>query len=176
MKKTIFAAVAAFAMLIPASLRAQDDAKEYNMVITLQNGTTITLGHNDIKNITFNGEEIEISGNVVNTITELDEKAELALQRTYMLESYLDAKSNEIQNQIYTVQDYLNALNQDLQIRTEELKDRVNNVESTISMLADEVENLKVKVSTHDARLDDLDMHITQLSVLVNEIMSQLGM
>lgn len=42
--------------------------KEYNMVITLNNGTTITLGHNDIKEITFNDGQVSISGNVVNTI------------------------------------------------------------------------------------------------------------
>ena len=42
--------------------------KEYNMVITLNNGTTITLGHNDIKEITFNDGKVSISGNVVNTI------------------------------------------------------------------------------------------------------------
>lgn len=42
--------------------------KEYNMVITLNNGTTITLGHNDIKEITFNDGQVSISGNVINTI------------------------------------------------------------------------------------------------------------
>lgn len=42
--------------------------KEYNMVITLNNGTNITLGHNDIKEITFNDGQVSISGNVVNTI------------------------------------------------------------------------------------------------------------
>ena len=45
--------------------------KEYNMVITLNNGTTVTLGHNDIKEITFNDGEIAISGNMVNTIDSL---------------------------------------------------------------------------------------------------------
>ena len=45
--------------------------KEYNMVITLNNGTTVTLGHNDIKNITFNDGEVSITGNMVNTIDSL---------------------------------------------------------------------------------------------------------
>ena len=45
--------------------------KEYNMVITLNNGTTVTLGHNDIKEITFNDGEVAISGNMVNTIDSL---------------------------------------------------------------------------------------------------------
>lgn len=70
MKKTFFAAAIAVAALVPATIFAQDGDKEYNMVITLQNGTTVTLGHNDIKNITFNGEEIAIDGNIVNTISQ----------------------------------------------------------------------------------------------------------
>lgn len=45
--------------------------KEYNMVITLSNGTTVTLGHNDIKEITFNDGKVSISGNMVNTIDSL---------------------------------------------------------------------------------------------------------
>ena len=45
--------------------------KEYNMVITLSNGTTVTLGHNDIKEITFNDGDVAISGNMVNTIDSL---------------------------------------------------------------------------------------------------------
>ncbi|MDE6631371.1 MAG: hypothetical protein K2K23_00060, partial [Muribaculaceae bacterium] len=70
MKKTILATAAiALATILPCKISAEDTT-EYNMVITLQNGTTITLGHNDIKNITFNGEEISIAGNVVNTIAE----------------------------------------------------------------------------------------------------------
>lgn len=68
MKKFILACVLAIGAILPASVLAQEDTKEYNMVITLQNGTTITLGHNDIKNITFNGEEISIAGNALNSI------------------------------------------------------------------------------------------------------------
>lgn len=45
--------------------------KEYSMIISLQNGSTVTLGHNDIKNITFTGDKINAEGNVVTTIEEL---------------------------------------------------------------------------------------------------------
>ena len=56
--------------------------KEYNMVITLSNGTTVTLGHNDIKEITFNDGEVAISGNMVNTIDSLAQVSQNLEQRT----------------------------------------------------------------------------------------------
>lgn len=55
---------------------AQNEQKEYNMVITLNNGTTVTLGHNDIKNITFNNGEISISGDVISTIDNLQQRTD----------------------------------------------------------------------------------------------------
>ena len=57
----VFNSVAAFAQT----------EKEYSMIICLQNGSTVTLGHNDIKNITFTGDKINAEGNVVTTIEEL---------------------------------------------------------------------------------------------------------
>ena len=67
MKKNILL-VMVMMLMTAANALAQ---KEYNMVITLNNGTTVTLGHNDIKEITFNDGEVAISGNMVNTIDSL---------------------------------------------------------------------------------------------------------
>ena len=67
MKKNFLLAMVVMLMTAVSSF-AQ---KEYNMVITLSNGTTVTLGHNDIKEITFNDGEVAISGNMVNTIDSL---------------------------------------------------------------------------------------------------------
>ena len=67
MKKNFLLAMVVMLMTAVSSF-AQ---KEYNMVITLSNGTTVTLGHNDIKEITFNDGEEAISGNMVNTIDSL---------------------------------------------------------------------------------------------------------
>ncbi|MGN0033184.1 MAG: hypothetical protein ACI358_05340 [Candidatus Limimorpha sp.] len=67
MKKNILLVMA---MMLMTAVNALAQ-KEYNMVITLNNGTTVTLGHNDIKEITFNDGEVAISGNMVNTIDSL---------------------------------------------------------------------------------------------------------
>lgn len=57
----VFNSVAAFAQT----------EKEYSMVISLQNGSTITLGHNDIKNITFTGDNVSAEGNIVTSFADL---------------------------------------------------------------------------------------------------------
>ena len=77
MKKNFLLAMVVMLMTAVSSF-AQ---KEYNMVITLSNGTTVTLGHNDIKEITFNDGEVAISGNMVNTIDSLAQVSQNLEQR-----------------------------------------------------------------------------------------------
>lgn len=87
MKKNFLLAMVVMLMTAVSSF-AQ---KEYNMVITLSNGTTVTLGHNDIKEITFNDGEVAISGNMVNTIDSL-------AQVTCVLNDYNSKQDQTIQN------------------------------------------------------------------------------
>lgn len=85
----VFNSVAAFAQT----------EKEYSMIISLQNGSTVTLGHNDIKNITFTGDKINAEGNVVTTIEELKNR----IEENYKMN--LDQESR-----LYKHEDYLNTL------------------------------------------------------------------
>ena len=56
-------------LLMPlAVLTAQAQSNDYNMVIELNNGTTITLGANEVRNLTFNGDALSISGNTIEDI------------------------------------------------------------------------------------------------------------
>ena len=56
-------------LLMPlAVLTARAQSNDYNMVIELNNGTTITLGANDVRNLTFNGDALSISGNTIEDI------------------------------------------------------------------------------------------------------------
>lgn len=43
----------------------------FNMVITMANGTTITIGPNEVKNITFNEGQVVVSGENLDKIVEL---------------------------------------------------------------------------------------------------------
>lgn len=73
MKKNFFLTLL-FMLLMTTAGRAQNN--EHNMVIKLQNGTTITLGPDDLQNITFNGETINVEG---NTIEEIKQKIEMLM-------------------------------------------------------------------------------------------------
>ncbi|MBR2102212.1 MAG: SUMF1/EgtB/PvdO family nonheme iron enzyme [Prevotella sp.] len=53
-------------LLMPlAMMTAQAQSNDYNMVIELNNGTKITLGDNDVENLTFNGDALSISGSTI---------------------------------------------------------------------------------------------------------------
>ncbi len=53
-------------LLMPlAVLSAFAQGNDYNMVIELKNGTTITLGADEVENLTFNGEALTVSGNTI---------------------------------------------------------------------------------------------------------------
>lgn len=98
----VFNSVAAFAQT----------EKEYSMIISLQNGSTVTLGHNDIKNITFTGDKINAEGNVVTTIEELKNRMEENYKinkdqeaRLYDHENYLrtlDVRNYNPQNEMFS--------------------------------------------------------------------------
>lgn len=85
----VFNSVAAFAQT----------EKEYSMIISLQNGSTVTLGHNDIKNITFTGDKINAEGNVVTTIEELKNRMEENYKMNLDQESRLDMHEDYLRTQ-----------------------------------------------------------------------------
>lgn len=105
MKKNFLLAIAVMLMTAVSSF-AQNEQKEYNMVITLNNGTTVTLGHNDIKDITFNDGEISISGDVVSTIDNLRDF-------TYYLDNKMMVVRDEQNTRIQELEDNMAKLSED---------------------------------------------------------------
>lgn len=102
MKKNFLLTMVVMLMTAISSF-AQNEQKEYNMVITLNNGTTVTLGHNDIKDITFNNGEISISGDVVSTIDALqqrtdDQRADIDALNQFTAQLHASMESNRIAN------------------------------------------------------------------------------
>ncbi len=56
-------------LLLPlAVLTASAHSNDYNMVIELANGTKITLGADDVSNLTFNNGALSVSGNTIEEI------------------------------------------------------------------------------------------------------------
>lgn len=147
----VFNSVAAFAQT----------EKEYSMIISLQNGSTVTLGHNDIKNITFTGDKINAEGNVVTTIEELKNRIE---------ENYKINKDQEAR--LYKHEDYLNTLDvrnaetrevvKENQYRIEENQKRADYLESRIKDLETMVQDMKAMLEKQNAKISELENKLNE--------------
>lgn len=144
--------------------------KEYNMVITLSNGTTVTLGHNDIKEITFNDGEVAISGNMVNTIDSLAQVSQYLEQRTKEVE----ARSMEMSYDLLTRTD---ALNQQVDINMANTNAKIETLESydaalktNIAAVENVIAETNAKVANTEAALQNANELIKQQSDEINAL------
>lgn len=147
----VFNSVAAFAQT----------EKEYSMIISLQNGSTVTLGHNDIKNITFTGDKINAEGNVVTTIEALKNSIE---------ENY--TMNDDQQARLYKHEDYLNTLDvrnaetrlgmEENQHKIEENQARTAYQESRIKDLETMVQDMKAMLDLQRNRIDELENKLNE--------------
>lgn len=147
----VFNSVAAFAQT----------EKEYSMIISLQNGSTVTLGHNDIKNITFTGDKINAEGNVVTTIEALKN----SIEENYKMN--LDQESR-----LYKHEDYLNTLDvrnaetrlgvEENQHKIEENQARTAYQESRIKDLETMVQDMKAMLDLQRNRIDELENKLNE--------------
>ena len=147
----VFNSVAAFAQT----------EKEYSMIISLQNGSTVTLGHNDIKNITFTGDKINAEGNVVTTIEELKN----SIEENYKMN--LDQESR-----LYKHEDYLTTLEaknaetrevvKENQYRIKENQVRTDYLESRIKDLETMVQDMKAMLDLQRNRIDELENKLSE--------------
>ena len=99
MKKYILASViTAFV----ATFTAQAQENTYNMVIKMANGTTITIGPNEIENIVFNDGAVTVSGkridDFVSSLDLLEKKTETLTSKADLVAAItdLEAKINEV--------------------------------------------------------------------------------
>lgn len=147
----VFNSVAAFAQT----------EKEYSMIISLQNGSTITLGHNDIKNITFTGDKINAEGNVVTTIEELKNR----IEENYKIN--LDQESRLYKHEDYlTTLDVRNAETREVvkenQYRIEENQKRADYLESRIKDLETMVQDMKAMLEKQNAKISELENKLNE--------------
>lgn len=143
MKKNFLLAMVVMLMTAVSSF-AQ---KEYNMVITLSNGTTVTLGHNDIKEITFNDGDVAISGNMVNTIDSLAKVSKNLEQRTKEVE----ARSMEMS---YDILNRTEMLNKQVDVNMDETKAALQNANELIKQQSDEIKDLNAKIDALKALIE----------------------
>lgn len=147
----VFNSVAAFAQT----------EKEYSMIISLQNGSTVTLGHNDIKNITFTGDKINAEGNVVTTIEEL---------KNMIMENYVRNKDQEAKLDMHD--DYLRNLEdvtKSTQVRSEENQKRTEENQARTVYLESTIKDLQTMVQDMQAMLEKQNAKISELENKLNE-------
>lgn len=135
MKKNFLLAMVVMLMTAVSSFAQQ----EYNMVITLSNGTTVTLGHNDIKEITFNDGEVAISGNMVNTI---DSLAKVSQDLEYRIKE-VEERSMKMSYDLLTRTD---ALNQQVDFNMADTKAALQNANELIKQQSDEIKVLNARI------------------------------
>lgn len=168
MKKNFLLAMVVMLMTAVSSF-AQ---KEYNMVITLSNGTTVTLGHNDIKEITFNDGEVAISGNMVNTIDSLAQVSQYLEQRTKEVE----ARSMEMS---YDVLNRTDKLNQQVDFNMDVTKTRIDELKSAlknnIAAAETEIAETSARVANTEAALQNANELIKQQSDEINALNAKIA-
>lgn len=135
MKKNFLLAMVVMLMTAVSSF-AQ---KEYNMVITLSNGTTVTLGHNDIKEITFNDGEVAISGNMVNTIDSL-------AQVSQNLEAHIKEVEARSMDMSHMLLNRTEELNQQVDFNMADTKAALQNANELIKQQSDEIKVLNARI------------------------------
>lgn len=147
----VFNSVAAFAQT----------EKEYSMIISLQNGSTVTLGHNDIKNITFTGDKINAEGNVVTTIEALKNR----IEENYKMN--LDQESR-----LYKHEDYLNTLdvrNAETRLGVEENQHKIEENQARTAYQESRIKDLETMVLDMKAMLEKQNAKISELENKLNE-------
>lgn len=147
----VFNSVAAFAQT----------EKEYSMIISLQNGSTVTLGHNDIKNITFTGDKINAEGNVVTTIEEFKNR----IEENYKINKDQEARLNKHEDYLTTLE-AKNAETREVvkenQYRIKENQVRTDYLESRIKDLETMVQDMKAMLDLQRNRIDELENKLNE--------------
>ena len=169
---------------------AQSEQKEYNMVITLQNGTTVTLGHNDIRDITFNNGEISISGNVVETIAKIastaDSLANISRDSQYQLEEALarmDYMNEEAQKNIAYLEAAMDETREQIKVTSDMLLSKVGTLEAAMensqnnmATIQSVVEDAQARIKETEYRIQETEYRIKDLEVVIMELMDRIKM
>lgn len=145
MKKRFFLSlIAAIVMTISASAQTNNS---YSMVLTLANGTTLTIGPNELLNIAFNNGEVNFSGQSM-------ENLEKAIQANKAYIDRLQAQTEDIVDMFYALQERhkkdmtdLSPILKDLNERIKMLEDRIEATNAYNKMLEDKITALEEAVA-----------------------------
>lgn len=155
MKKFILAS--AFALMATPALFAQTN-NSYSMQIELKDGTKITLGPNDLKNITFADGAIKIEGNTIEELrASILENKKLQQDQVEYLNEQLTKRVEDMKAQVteLKVQIYNNM--EDIAMLQKELKEaQTSGGGGDTQALEKEINGLKAITVALEGRLDRL--------------------
>ena len=145
MKKRFFLSLIA-AIVITIGASAQNN-NSYSMVLTLANGTTVTIGPNELLNIAFNNGEVSFSGESIDNLVKGIEANKAYIEK-------LDAKTTDLEAMIYALKqqhDYevkdLNYAIYQLDERIKKLEERIEATNAYNKMLEDKITALEEVVA-----------------------------
>ena len=145
MKKRFFLSLIA-AIVITFGASAQNN-NSYSMVLTLANGTTVTIGPNELLNIAFNNGEVSFSGESIDNLVKGIEANKAYIEK-------LDAKTTDLEAMIYALKqqhDYeikdLNYAIYQLDERVKKLEERIEATNAYNKMLEDKITALEEVVA-----------------------------
>lgn len=165
MKKNFLLAMVVMLMTAVSSF-AQ---KEYNMVITLSNGTTVTLGHNDIKEITFNDGEVAISGNMVNTIDSLAQVSQNLKAHINDQEAHIKAVEAMSMDMYHELLNRTEMLNQQVEVKMDVTNTRIENLESYGAALKNNIAAAETEIVETSARVANTEAALQNANELIKQ-------
>jgi len=142
MKKRFFLSlIAAIVMTISASAQTNNS---YSMVLTLANGTTVTIGPNELQNISFNNGEVNFSGESIENLVK-----DIEANKEYI--DRLQAQTEDLVDMFYALQQQHKNDVGELSNKNEELFQTLEKrIEATIAynkMLEDKITALEEAVA-----------------------------
>lgn len=155
-------------LLVSNNIQAQENT--YNMVIEMTNGTKISIGPNDVKNVTFNDGQLTVTGedlqswliNIAASVEANDTKISTLQKEVYSWQSYIDSWTTSMEGMQANM---VNANNQIVALNTSTVSNStsINNLKTLIEQLSARVTALEkggtgpeqptatINVTTYDA-------------------------
>ena len=114
-------------MMLAAALGVNAQENTYNMVIEMNNGTKITIGPNDVKDVSFNNGQLVISGPTIqqfisHTQMQVDSLGNEQLKSYALLRDLLQENSDRSKAEIYSLAYELERLRDSLQSNVNRLE------------------------------------------------------
>ena len=180
MKKRFFLSLIA-AIVLTFSASAQN-SNTYSMVLTLANGTTVTIGPNELQNISFNNGEVNFSGQSIESLVESVNANKANIEKHSVQIERQDSKIEDLQKKIVAISENLLTLDDVKKLLADEgfasaasvkdLESQIAALNAQITDLANQNEALNAQVANTNYLENYLEKRISALEEVVANLSS----